>query len=125
MPTSREPTDTLTRPTSMRMRKTIVLLEGLGRGLLQRHGVIMKKTMLAIGAFFLVSQAAQAQERGWLERAAREGEQEYRAWQTERRLHEQQRRLEDLEERQRLQQRRMEETANRLRYERLAAFGVL
>jgi hypothetical protein len=76
----------------------------------------MKKTMLAIGAFVLVSQAAQAQERGWLERAAREG-----AWQTEQRLHEQQRRLEDP----RLQQRRMEETANRLRYERLAAFGVL
>jgi hypothetical protein len=85
----------------------------------------MKKTMLAIGAFVLVSQAAQAQ---WssdpyspnysLEQRHRDADYEFRSWQTEQRLHEQQRRMEDLEARQRLQQQQMDDTANRLRYER-------
>jgi hypothetical protein len=82
----------------------------------------MKKTMLAIAAL-LVSQAAQAQYDSYspnysLEQRHRDADYEFRAWQTEQRLHEQQRAMEDLADRQRLQQQQIEDNANRLRYER-------
>jgi hypothetical protein len=82
----------------------------------------MKKMLLAIGVVVFVSQGAQAQY--WrndpypLEQAHRDADNDFRAWETEQRLHEQRRSMEDLEARQRLQQYQIDDAANRLRYER-------